>query len=75
MNTFFMYKTLNMNADTRFFAHVCLCTHVLCDRIGARVSLCVLIGLQCKSLQDVSGQKMNAFLIRVFLLELGQMAY
>lgn len=51
-----------------------VCVHMCYVTAWADECLCVLIGLLCKTARDVSGQRMNVFLIRVFLLELSQMA-
>ncbi len=54
---------------------MCASVHMCYVTAWADERLSVLIGLLCETVRDVSGQRMNVFLIRVFLLELGQMAY
>lgn len=66
-------KTLNIQQTQESFAHVP--AHMCYVTAWADECLHVLIGLLCKTVRDVSGRKMNVFLIRVFLLERCQMAY
>lgn len=56
----------------KIFFITCVCTHVLCDgRTGALIGLVRSEHARC----GVSEQRMHVFLIRVFLLELTQMAF
>lgn len=64
-------KTSNINTDTQRSVHMCVSAHTCYVTAWADECLCA----EWTSVRDVSGQRMNVFLIRVFLLELGQMAY